>query len=67
MSDKFQNLVVVLDNDSRSEDVEDLIKAIKRFKGVAAVNLGIPNDLGDYLARTRESNILRDKLWDVLR
>ena len=67
MSDKFQNLVVALDTDIRAEDVEELIKAIGFFRGVASVKLGEAVGLVDYLARTRERQLLKEQIGEVLR
>ena len=67
MSDKFQNLVVALDTDIRAEDVEELIKAIGFFRGVASVELGEAVGLVDYLARTRERQLLKEQIGEILR
>ena len=67
MSDKFQNLVVALDTDIRAEDLEALIKAISFFRGVASVKLGEAVGLVDYLARTRERQLLKEQIGEVLR
>jgi hypothetical protein len=53
MTDKHQNLTVVLDGDYRDDDVQAIVDAINMIKGVAKVELGEPVNSGDYLARTR--------------
>lgn len=53
MTDRIHYLTVILDNDYRTDDVEDIVAAINMIRGVDAVELGKPVTGNDHMARTR--------------
>jgi hypothetical protein len=65
MSDRFFQLVVVLERDTRDDDAQPIIDAIKLIKGVAQVR-GIVGTSEDYAAREQAKWELRAALWKAL-
>ena len=65
MTDKYNALTVILEEDIREDDAEHLIDVIKRFKGVLEVK-GNVRDIGDDIAFERARQDLRQKIIDVL-
>lgn len=65
MTDRYHALVVVLEKDTRTDDAEHLINAIKMMRGVADVQ-GEVADTALYSAQTRVRQELGEKLWAVL-
>lgn len=61
MTDRVQALLVVLDDDYREDDLQDLQRAIAQFRYVADVT-EVPVDIPDYLARSRVQNALLDDI-----
>ena len=66
MSDRTQCLTVVLDATYRTDDIEQVVNAIKMIKGVADVGVNV-KDPADYLAYTSVRFELEQKLWDALK
>lgn len=65
MSDHFNGIFVALETDMREEQVEQLVRAIRLFQGVAGVSLHVV-DPTVYIAQKRVENELRSKLMEVL-
>lgn len=66
MTDRIQDLTVVLDSDIREDDVECIMDAILMIKGVQSVGKGKPVNFEDHMARQRVYMDVREKLFDVL-
>lgn len=66
MTDRVKALTVVLDNDYREDDVQEIANAIGMLKGVVAVSL-LKTDPTDYANRARIRAELTGKLLDLLR
>lgn len=64
MTDRFHSLTVVLDQNIRDDEAEDLMTAIGMIKGVVSV-AGNVSDLSEHVARQRLVIELRRKLWDL--
>ncbi len=67
MSDRFQNLTVVLEMDVREEGAEMLIEAIRQIRGVLSVVKGEPVDFNAHIGRERAKRELREKVWDLIK
>jgi len=66
MTDKFNTLTVVLENDIREDNATlELISAIRQLRGVLSVTGNVAN-LSDHLATERARRELIEKLWQVL-
>lgn len=65
MTDRFNSLTVVLENDVRDDDAKALISAIRQFRGVVSVS-GNVSDLTAHVAQVRANHELTEKLWRVL-
>lgn len=65
MTDRFNALTVVLENDMRDDDAEALIAAIRQLRGVLSVS-GNVADPSDFISQQRARHELGDKLWHVL-
>ena len=59
------HLVVALEHDIHEDDANQIVNAIRMFRGVADVTTA-PVNPGDYVARTRVRAQLTQKLWEVL-
>jgi hypothetical protein len=66
MTDRVKGLVVVLEEDMRTDDVENVIRLICTIKGVLSVENNIVNP-DDYINRERVRIELVQKLWSVLK
>jgi hypothetical protein len=66
MTDRINSLTVILEKDTRADDIECLKNAILQLKGIIAVEKNV-SDLGTFLAEKRAKYELRSKLWDVLK
>lgn len=66
MTDRVQNLTVILDGDYRTDDVEAIVSAIRQMRGVADVQLGEPVSSTDHFARERAFFDLRGRILDIL-
>ncbi len=65
MSDRINNLTVVLESDIRTDDADELIGAIRLLQGVVAVG-GNVADPQDYVVKERIKREISLKLWEVL-
>lgn len=65
MTDRFNALIVVLEEDIRSDDAQGLIDAILRLRGVLSVS-GNVQEMSDHIAQARARHELGQKLIDVL-
>lgn len=66
MTDRYHAFTVVLETDIRSDDAEELLKAILMLKGVLSVNPHVP-DIDSHVARQRARAELVEKIWRVLK
>lgn len=66
MTDRVKGLVVTLDRDYRTDDVEIIINAIRMIKGVVGVEHSIA-DMDDHLNRERIRTELITQIYDVLK
>jgi hypothetical protein len=66
MTDRLHALMVVLDSDLRIDDADELMTAIRQFRGVLAVE---PLVVGPeiHAARVRIRMEFSKKIWDVLK
>lgn len=53
MTDRISYLTVALEHDHRSDDIEGLMEAIRRLRGVASVMKGKPVGPDEWTARVR--------------
>lgn len=65
MTDRIHTLTVVLTNDTRIDDCEPLIAAIRQLRGVVSVETHVADHIS-HMARERARRELADKLWEVL-
>jgi len=70
MTDRVCALTVILDHDMRTDDADDLVRAIRQLKNVANVVPEISEPFAEATARTRLALELQeqfrgiiDKLW----
>lgn len=64
MTTKIKALTVVLEADTREDDVESLVQAVTLLRGVASVTTE-PVDMGDYSARQRLAYEWRNTMLEV--
>jgi len=65
MTDRYNSLIVVLENNIREDDAQSTINAIRHIKGVIAVEGNI-SDIGHFVASSRIRRELGEKIWDVI-
>ena len=65
MSDRINTITVVLEKDTRLDDCEAILTAIRMTKGVLRATPNVV-DARDYMAEERARNEFRKKLWDAL-
>lgn len=65
MTDRFNSLTVVLENDIRADDAEVIISAIRQIRGVLSVS-GNVSDVSAHIAQERARHELGSRLWEVL-
>jgi hypothetical protein len=65
MTDRYHALVVVLEKDTRDDDAEHLINAIKMMRGVLSVE-GQVSDINIHTAYERAKHELGQKVLNVL-
>jgi len=66
MSDRTRCLVVVLDEDYRTDDAQSIVDAIKMVRGVVSVRAHV-SDITQHVAIETARSELRRKLHEVLR
>lgn len=67
MSDRYSNLIVVLESDMRHEDASQIMAAIARLRGVVSVKARIADSISECVASSRIRAELSDKLWRALK
>lgn len=65
MTDRINMLTVVLEQDTREENCESLMEAIRQMRGVLSVELNVA-DVDDHIAYSRARRELEEKLWKAL-
>jgi copper chaperone CopZ len=65
MSDRYNAITVVLEKDTRDDDAQDIIAALKMVKGVADAKPNIVN-VDSFVSDTRARQELGSKLFEVL-
>lgn len=66
MTDRYNVLTVFLERETRDDDAEQLINAIKSLRNVLDVK-GVVSDYSDIMAESRAKRELISKLWEVLK
>jgi len=66
MTDRIKGFTVTLDRDYRTDDVEEIRKALLMVKGVLSVDASV-TELSDHMNRSRIRLELMDKLFAVLK
>jgi len=66
MTDRINAMIVVLEEDIRSDDVESLVNAIRHLRGVANVKPHVAS-YEDVIARERVRSEIGGKLFDAIR
>jgi len=64
MTDRVHALTVILERDTRDDDVKELVSAISMLRNVAEVKTGIVTG-ADLLARSRAQAELRKRLMEL--
>lgn len=64
MTDRTRYLTVILDQDMRVDDVEEVVKAIRQNRWVGDVKVGPPPD---HMAREEAKYELRRELYDFMK
>lgn len=65
MTERYNALTVVLEQDMRDDDAEALLSAIRQLRGVISVTGNVAN-IGSHISDERAKYDLRQKLWNVL-
>lgn len=65
MTDRVNQLTVVLDHEMRVDDVEELVAAIRMLRHVLTVKLGSTDN--DFSARVQERALVRAKLYAMIK
>jgi len=66
MTDRIKGFVVVLDNDYRTDDVEEIRNALLMVKGVLSVSPSVAG-IDDHMNRERVRLELMDKLFALMK
>lgn len=66
MTDRHRTLVVVLEQDTRSDDIEDLRKTLLSIRGIERVELGPAVGVGDHYVRVTLVRKLASDLREFL-
>ena len=64
MTDRYNALVVVLEENIRNDDAEPIINAIRHIKGVIDVK-GNVSDPDSWIAYSKARNDLVQKIWEI--
>ena len=65
MTDRYNAIVVVLEKDTREDDAESLLSAIRMMRGVLSVTPNVTS-IDHHIAYDRAYWNLREKLWKAL-
>lgn len=65
MTNRLNSLTIVLEQDIREDDAEQLIAAVRMFRGVLSVTPNV-SELSDHVAEQRVRRELGEKLWAVI-
>jgi tripartite-type tricarboxylate transporter receptor subunit TctC len=65
MTDRYNQFVVVLDKDLRTDDAEPLMNAIRQMKGVLSVEGNVVTS-SDHAAAVRVKHELSQKVFDFI-
>lgn len=65
MTDRYNAVTVVLEQDMREDDAESLINAIRHLRGVISVT-GNVTEVADHIAQSRARRELEQRLWEAL-
>jgi inosine-uridine nucleoside N-ribohydrolase len=65
MTDRFNALTVVLEQDIREDDAQAIIAAISQLRGVASVE-GNVADMHSHIAKEQALHELRGKMMDII-
>lgn len=65
MTDRYNAVVVVFEQDMRSDDAESTIAAIRHIKGVIAVKPNVA-DMSDFIAQSRADLDMRKRIFAAL-
>ena len=65
MSDRYNAITVVLEKDTRDDDAQDILTALRMIKGVVDAKPNIVN-LDSFVADARARQELGSKLFEVL-
>ena len=66
MTERYNGFTVILECGMTEEQAGKLMNAISMLKGVRIVEVGVSNNLSDYIARKRLSEKIRQKIEDAL-
>jgi hypothetical protein len=66
MTDRIRTVIVVLDNDYRTDDVQPILNALLMVKGVTSAEIGDVLDPTDYIARHALRHEVYAKLVDAV-
>jgi len=66
MTDRVRSLVVTLDRDMRTDDVEEVIRTIRMLRYVSDVENGPVVDIAQHTARSVALSAVKKRVWDAL-
>lgn len=67
MSERFNTITVVLEDDVSEEHIDVITSAISMIRGVLSAKANQVDIESDYIAELRVKSVLRRKLFEVLR
>ena len=65
MSDRYNAITVVLEKDTRDDDAQDILTALRMIKGVIGVEPNVVN-IDSFVSDSRARQELGSKLFEVL-
>jgi hypothetical protein len=66
MTDRFRTITVLLEHDTREDDVERVLTCIRSIHGVDDVKLGEPVSSSDWIARQSAKRKLGEAVWELI-
>ena len=66
MTDRYNAIVVVLRNDTRDDDAESILNAIRMIQGVLSVTPRV-SSIDSHIAYDRARSDLVSRLWEALK